>query len=205
MVSRRAVGVSMSKNKIKMIASVITIAGLLLTLAGLYFTKFIGITSGGTMVEVSYDQTYSIMNLLVATIGSFVMGVGLMLALFMVNREPVAGSKTLPTIGNMDTPTGLQRSIEENGTRPQVGPAVHATSGPVNNWMLVIRLLTGDERTIFRAIAESGGEIWQNDLITRTKMSTANVSKALEKLVEKGVASMTRHGMMNKVRLNIQP
>jgi uncharacterized membrane protein len=36
-------------------------------------------------------------------------------------------------------------------------------------------------------------------------MSEAKVSMALDRLVEKGVASLTRYGMTNKVRVNIQP
>ncbi|HIH01000.1 TPA: winged helix-turn-helix transcriptional regulator [Thermoplasmata archaeon] len=66
---------------------------------------------------------------------------------------------------------------------------------------LVLRLLTGDERTMFRTIMDAGGEALQKDLIQRTKMSNAKVSRVLDRLVEKGVISKERHGSTNKVRI----
>jgi uncharacterized membrane protein len=66
---------------------------------------------------------------------------------------------------------------------------------------LVLRLLTGDERAMFRTIVDSGGEALQKDLMQRAKMSNAKVSRVLDRLVEKGVISKERHGSTNKVRI----
>jgi len=69
---------------------------------------------------------------------------------------------------------------------------------------LVLRLLTGDERTMFKAIMDSGGEALQKDLIVRTKMSNAKVSRILDKLEQKGVVSKERHGSTNRVRIKLE-
>ena len=70
---------------------------------------------------------------------------------------------------------------------------------------LTLRLLSGDERAMFKAIMDSGGEALQKDLIPRTKMSDAKVSRVLDRLEEKGVISKERYGMTNKVRIDIEP
>lgn len=69
---------------------------------------------------------------------------------------------------------------------------------------LVLRLLTGDERTMFKAIMDSGGEALQKDLIVRTKMSNAKVSRLLDRLEAKGVVSKERYGSTNRVKINLE-
>jgi uncharacterized membrane protein len=66
---------------------------------------------------------------------------------------------------------------------------------------LVLRLLTGDERAMYKAIMDSGGEALQKDLITRTKMSNAKVSRLLDRLGQKGVITKERYGATNKVKI----
>ena len=70
---------------------------------------------------------------------------------------------------------------------------------------LVLRLLTGDERTMFKSIMDSGGEALQKDLITRTKMSNAKVSRVLDRLLQKGVITKERFGATNKVTIKPEP
>lgn len=69
---------------------------------------------------------------------------------------------------------------------------------------VVLRLLTGDERTVFRSIMDAGGEMYQKDIVTKTNMTDAKVSRVLDRLAEKGVVSKERHGMSNKVRIEIE-
>jgi len=69
---------------------------------------------------------------------------------------------------------------------------------------LVLRLLTGDERTMFKAIMDSGGDALQKDLIVRTKMSNAKVSRLLDRLESKGVVSKERHGSTNRVKIKLE-
>ncbi len=66
---------------------------------------------------------------------------------------------------------------------------------------LVLRLLTGDERTMFKAIMDSGGEVLQKDLILRTKMSNAKVSRLLDRLQQKDVISKERYGATNMIKI----
>jgi len=66
---------------------------------------------------------------------------------------------------------------------------------------LVLRLLSGDERTMFKAIMDSDGEALQKELIVRTKMSNAKVSRLLDRLSQKGVITKERHGATNRVRV----
>ena len=68
---------------------------------------------------------------------------------------------------------------------------------------MVLRLLTGDERTMFRAIVDNGGEALQKDLIVKLKWSDAKVSRVIDRLIEKGVVSKERHGSTNKVKVAV--
>jgi len=70
---------------------------------------------------------------------------------------------------------------------------------------LVLRLLTGDERIMFKAIMDSGGEALQKELITRTKMSNAKVSRVLDRLLLKDVITKERYGATNKVKIKPEP
>ena len=64
---------------------------------------------------------------------------------------------------------------------------------------LVLRLLTGDERTIFRTIIDSDGAMFQKDVVNKTKMSDAKVSRVLDHLEERGLVTRERQGMTNRI------
>lgn len=111
-------------------------------------------------------------------------------------------------------PSMVPASSRENPTSPVVeGPQAVPTELPTPSAhevdeeeaaareYLVLRLLSGDERTMFKAIMDSGGEALQKDLIVRTKMSNAKVSRLLDRLLQKGVITKERHGATNKVRI----
>lgn len=87
---------------------------------------------------------------------------------------------------------------------PAESPPVpaHSTADEVagRNY-LVLRLLTGDERTMFKAVMDAGGEALQKDLILSTKMSNAKVSRLLDRLAQKGVVTKERYGSTNKVKI----
>jgi hypothetical protein len=203
--SSLATGATMEKNRIKIVAALIMTAGLLLTVSALYYTRFLDIGSSGTMADAAFEKSYSVANLLLAIMGSFVMGIGVMLALFKNNNRQVVDLKPIPIHFNQAMPPTAEQSLTGNRPGSMTAAAAPQSSEPVVDWILVLRLLTGDERLVFRAIIESGGETWQKDLPVRTRMSEAKVSRALDRLVEKGVASLTRYGKTNKVRVNIQP
>jgi uncharacterized membrane protein len=145
-------------------------------------------------------------NLLLAIVGSFMMGIGLFTAVFKEEYEPMT-----------DVPPIMPRNAQTRTTIEQIQPVTNVPMEPkeesptqtniihVEEQQLVLRLLTGDERTVFRTVMESGGEALQKDLIIKTKMSDAKISRTLDKLVEKGVISKSRFGMTNKVRVEIEP
>lgn len=67
---------------------------------------------------------------------------------------------------------------------------------------LILQLLDGDERRIYRAIVQSGGQILQRDLVHLTTFSDAKVSRLLDRLEDRGVVVRERHGMTNRIRLS---
>jgi uncharacterized membrane protein len=87
---------------------------------------------------------------------------------------------------------------------PVTGKEIPVEEAVARENYLVLRLLTGDERIMFKAIMDSGGEALQKDLILRTKMSNAKVSRLLDRLEEKGVATKERHGSTNKIRIKLE-
>ncbi len=66
---------------------------------------------------------------------------------------------------------------------------------------LILRLLTGDERAMFKAVMDAGGTALQKDLIKGTRMSNAKVSRVLDRLAKKGVITKERHGATNRIRI----
>jgi uncharacterized membrane protein len=97
------------------------------------------------------------------------------------------------------------KSEKENPETPAPAPTkAAAPERAADKEYLVLRLLSGDERIMFRAIMDLGGEGLQKDLILRTKMSNAKVSRLLDKLQEKGVISKERYGSTNKVKIELR-
>jgi uncharacterized membrane protein len=87
---------------------------------------------------------------------------------------------------------------EKAETREEISPDERA-----RETYLVLRLLTGDERAMFKALMDSGGEALKKDLIKTTRMSNAKVSRVLDRLAEKGVISKERWGATNKIRIRL--
>ncbi len=184
--------------KDKLMAAFIIFAGLLLT-AYAVINPSAGMHSSMMGMPLTV-ASYSLTDMLLAMVGAFAMASGLAYILLKEDYEPLIES----------APLTRARLEEPEVQRPPVGRAEEAStvgcSGPpIDSRQLVLRLLTGDERTMFRAILDSGGEALQKDLIVRTKMSEAKVSRVLDRLVEKGVISKVRFGMTNKVRAEIEP
>ncbi len=67
---------------------------------------------------------------------------------------------------------------------------------------LAIKLLSGDERKMFRRIVEGGGEVLQKDLVAEGKFSKAKVTRLLDKLERKDLIVRSRYGSTNKVRVS---
>ena len=158
------------------------------------------------MMGGSGETSYTITNMVLAIVGSFIMAIGLGLALFRQDYEPLEDPVPIPTRVKQQFPPAQESGPEEKVSELRAGPTLTPEmSTRIDDRLLVLRLLTGDERTVFRAVVDSGGEALQKDIIINTKMSDAKVSRTLDKLVEKGVVSKSRHGMTNKVKVEIEP
>ncbi len=188
----------MIRGKDKLIAALVAVTGLLLTAYALMDTSSdMHSSMMGMSVTVS---SYSLADMLLAIVGAFATAAGVAFILFKEDYEPLIENAALIR-SRSGTPEVQDTSAEK------VGEAVAERSSepPVDSKQLVLRLLTGDERAMFRAILDSGGEALQKDLIVRTKMSEAKVSRVLDRLEEKGVISKARFGMTNKVKVEIEP
>ncbi len=210
---------------------VLMITGLLLIVVSFMLTT--ASTSSHDSMWMGTSGTmagYSVTNVLIAIIGAFMFTSGLMYLFLRQEYEPLPPSTmpmTFPTGSNpvteapkmtasdpAITSVGQERAVPGDPETPAViGPAT-ATSASItpvpdnghqSAFYLALRLLSGDERAMFRAIMDSGGEALQKDLIVKTRMSDAKVSRVIDRLEEKGVVTKTRFGMTNKVRIEFEP
>ncbi|HEY3418929.1 MAG TPA: hypothetical protein VGK23_00060 [Methanomassiliicoccales archaeon] len=196
----------MKTDRTVLLAALIFVAGLVLTIFALLSPNAMRGASSGMMGGTNDVNSYSITSMLLAMVGSFMMAIGVFLAFFRQEYEPLTD---IPSIQHANTPfaPSLEYVQPQIVTSDQPAAEVQAQSTPpaVDDRILVLRLLTGDERSLFRAIVESGGEALQKDLMVKANMSDAKVSRTLDKLVEKGVVSKSRFGMTNKVKVEIEP
>ncbi len=66
---------------------------------------------------------------------------------------------------------------------------------------LILRLLTEDEKMMYKTIMDAGGAALQRDLILSTRMSKAKVTRVLDKLQSKGLVTRERHASTNMVKI----
>lgn len=193
------------KNRTKVVAAILAV----IALALLAYALVLGETPAeDTTTHPGMGDrvvSYSTTNLAVIVFASFLMAVAVMFILLREEYEPLPPSMTIPppTVekgaeGTVPKPDDSSpEPVEEKALRPPEEVAVEES-------YLVLRLLSGDERTMFKAVMDSGGEALQKDLIQRTKMSNAKVSRVLEKLEQKGVVSKERYGSTNKVKIKLR-
>lgn len=172
-------------------------------------------TTEDTTTHGMWDQrTYSSSNLVVIVAASFLIAVAAMFILLRQSYEPLPPEMTklppppppaAPKPETVEAPAPLREPDTQAApvASPTEGPAEEKEIAARENY-IVLRLLTGDERIMFKAVMDSGGEALQKDLILRTKMSNAKVSRLLDRLEEKGVVTKERHGSTNKVRIKLE-
>ena len=150
-------------------------------------------------------HVYSSTNLALIVVSSFLIAMAVMFILLREEYEPLPSSlKPVPP------PDGPENDADR-ATPPPTAPSAEApipgasertAAEEARERYLTLRLLTGDERRMFKAIMDAGGEALQKDLIVNTKMSNAKVSRVLDRLMEKGVITKERHGSTNRVRIS---
>jgi uncharacterized membrane protein len=152
-------------------------------------------------------RSYSTTNIAIIVAASFLIAVSAAFILLREEYEPLP-----PSLEKPPPPPPKEEVVKERSTSvptpAKESSAVveeHASEelAAEENY-LVLRLLSGDERAMFKAIMDSGGEALQKDLIKRTKMSNAKVSRVLDRLEQKGVVSKERYGSTNKIRISLK-
>ena len=187
---------SARENEVKLWGLMIAIIGLVLLAIALLTFQSPAVAHDGMMGlgQSTGASGYALSNMVMAIIGALMLAGGAVYAFFLGNRR-YAAYHPAPFIPIRADPAGAAG-----------GTAVPDPSTPVEGMAdsgLVLRLLSGDEQAMFRAIVEAGGEPLQKNLVTTTKMSEAKVSRVIDRLVEKGLVAKERNGMGNRVRIQI--
>lgn len=219
-------------NNLRILAALIALAGLMIVIYSLlsYQNSVSGYGSHdgmmGTGGSVS-TQYYTATNMFLAIVGALLLTSGVIYAIPRQLNEAwayptVAFAPTTQATG-VHTPAEMRRQPSKESTEAAImdnsapGPSPQDSEGssaipqgtpicstPDIHDELVLRLLTGDERTMFRTIKDAGGEALQRDLVATTKMSEAKVSRVIDRLVEKGLVIKERNGMGNKIRIQVE-
>jgi uncharacterized membrane protein len=66
---------------------------------------------------------------------------------------------------------------------------------------MVIPLLNGDEKKVFREVLDAKGEMLQNALVLKTSLSKVKMTRVLANLERKNLIIKQRHGLTNKIML----
>jgi uncharacterized membrane protein len=144
-------------------------------------------------------QTYSTQNVSLMIISAIVIVAALSIVFLWNRYEPLPSTMAPPPMhAQADQPQGTVAVMPA----PAQKESLDADAKAAHNY-LVLRLLSGDERAMYKALMDSGGEALQKDLIQRTKMSNAKVSRLLDRLVEKDIVVKERYGATNKVRIRL--
>lgn len=170
-----------------LLASFLIILGAVLLIYGL-LTPNVG--GGGNGMGMDNAQTsYDLSNVLLASTGAVLCGIGVVL--FLPREERYVPPTPIPIVVTRKEVVGSEEiKVEEV-------PADISTDN------LVLRLLNGDEREMFRYIVEAGGNALQKDIITGLKWSDAKVSRNIDKLEQKGIVTKERSGSTNKIKVEL--
>ncbi|MDD1770551.1 MAG: MarR family transcriptional regulator [Methanomassiliicoccales archaeon] len=164
----------------------IAIGAVLLIVGVLAPSGHFGMMGGGT-------ASYSTTNLLLIVAGIVMTVVGIVL-LFVKEESVTVSPSDHPVLAQAPPPVpkGPDLQLEPNEASTTVEEEQARDE-------LVLRLLSGDERVLYKTIADSGGVALQKDIIARTKMSDAKVSRTIDRLVEKGLVKKERYGVTNRI------
>lgn len=195
------------KNKTKVIAAVLAVAAI----AILAYSLYTGVPTDEDTTDHpgmwDPDRAYSDYGLALIVAASFLIAVSVAFILLREEYVPLPPSMAPPPPPPEERPA--EAVPEKAPEQAPAGPAeAAAPTAPeevaAEENYLVLRLLSGDERAMFKAIMDSNGEALQKDLMQRTKMSNAKVSRVLEKLEQKGVVSKERYGSTNRIRIRLR-
>jgi uncharacterized membrane protein len=183
------------RNGVKILAAAIGVVAVVILVYAL-LTPQNDTSSTDRMGMFGNHTSYSSGNVGLIAISSAMFVLALMIIILWQEYEPLP-----PNLKPVSSPKVETRGTPEVVAESIAQPHRLDEDEVMAREYLVLRLLSGDERTMFKAIMDSGGEALQKDLILRTKMSNAKVSRLLDRLLQKGVITKERHGATNKVRV----
>lgn len=219
-------------NNLRILAALIAVAGLMIVIYSLlsYQSNVSGYGSHDGMMGTggsASTQYYTATNMFLAIVGALLLTSG---TIYAIPRQ-LTESLAYPTVAfapatqatGVHGPAGVRQHSSKESSEAAImddsalGPSLHDSEGgsaipqgtpicsPSDTYdELVLRLLSGDERTMYRTIKDAGGEALQRDLVATTKMSEAKVSRVIDRLVEKGLVIKERNGMGNKIRIQVE-
>ena len=180
----------------KIVAAVIAVAGIILFTYAL-LTPQHNDQINDRMGMPGTHSSYGSGQVALMLIAAIITAAGLIFVLVREEYEPISTYSQGEPRKDPQVP-GTPPAIEAAGA-DAVPAAIGEREG--RHDYLVLRLLTGDERVMFKAIMDSGGEVLQKDLILRTRMSNAKVSRLLDRLQQKDVISKERYGATNMIKI----
>jgi len=86
------------------------------------------------------------------------------------------------------------------GTRDVI-KSIRKDGGAEKGYEMLIPLLKGDEKGVFLEILRSKGEILQNELVLKLRLSKVKVTRVLSSLERKNLILKERYGLTNKIKL----
>ncbi|OPY32586.1 MAG: hypothetical protein A4E32_01168 [Methanomassiliicoccales archaeon PtaU1.Bin124] len=179
----------MSPRTRKVLAVCLMLIGVLAIAIGL-LTPEVG--SGGMRDMGSRTANYSLTNIALMGVGVALIAIGAWVLLYRGKHEDA--------VVNVNAPAPAQEAPATPAEPVKVEEKDESIS---ESDYLVLRLLNGDEREMYRSIVDAGGEMLQKDLITKLKWSDAKVSRTIDKLIEKRVVSKERYGSTNRVKVDL--
>jgi uncharacterized membrane protein len=75
------------------------------------------------------------------------------------------------------------------------------TTESQQKWKKVVKTLSGEDKLLYELVGNSGGFLFQNELVEKSGMNKVRVSRILDKLEAKGLIERKRRGMSNIVVL----
>jgi DNA-binding transcriptional ArsR family regulator len=175
----------------KLIAAIIGGAGLFILIHALLSPE----SPSGSMADMG---SFSGTSMILATMGASMFTGGFVYFLFGGERD--RHSSPIQNVAPSYSSNAEETRSQSERTVTSPLPADRKE----REFNLIIRLLDGDERTIFRTIVESGGEALQKDLIVRTKMSDAKVSRVLDRLEGMDLITKERYGSTNRIGIKTE-
>ena len=79
--------------------------------------------------------------------------------------------------------------------------ALGQKKGYDKKYEIVVPLLGRDERMVFKEVLDNRGEVLQNALVLKTRLTKVKMTRVLASLEKKSLIVKERHGLTNKIRL----